>query len=51
MFNDYDYFTENTKTWAFKRNGSHLQIFPTVDVEGFDQIISGPPYLSLQEVR
>lgn len=38
VFNGYDYFKENTRTWAFKWNGSHLQIFPTIDVEGFDQI-------------
>lgn len=47
----FDYFIENRKMWAFKRDGSQLQIFPTNDVEGFDQISSDRPYLSLREVR
>ena len=51
VFDHFDYFMENKKTWAFKRNGSLLQIFPTVAVEDFDQISSDRPYLSLKEVR
>lgn len=51
VFNPYDYFMEDKKTWAFKRSGSRLQIFLTANVDGFDQISSGRPYLSLREVR
>jgi hypothetical protein len=52
VLNDYDYFMEDKKkTWAFKRSGGRLQIFPTTDVEGFDQISSDRPFLSLREVR
>ena len=47
----FDYFLENRKVWAFKRNGGQLQIFTTNDAEGFDQISSERPYLSLTEVR
>jgi hypothetical protein len=51
VLTDFDYFTDTGKIWAFKRNGDQLQIFATSDAEGFDQIRTDRPPLSLLPAR
>lgn len=50
VLDDFDYFMDGTKTWAFKRKGAELQIFPTSGAGGLEEISSNRPYLTLREV-
>jgi hypothetical protein len=53
VLNDFDYFMDmdGHKMWAFKRKGAELQIFPTSDADGPEEISSDRPYLTLRVVR
>jgi len=47
----FDYFMDGAKMWAFKRKGAELQIFPTSNANGLDEISSDRPQLTLREAR
>jgi hypothetical protein len=50
VLDDFDYFLDGTKMWAFKRKGAELQIFPTSNADGPEEISSDRPQLTLREV-
>lgn len=51
VLDPFDYFMDGSKMWAFKRKGAELQIFPTSDANGPEEISSDRPYWTLREVR